>query len=470
MWLLDAAEDATALLERSSRVWGKMLAALDIPEALRGWPLQLGHLPHLLGSRERRAFATHFTWAAHALTQARPAIRRSCLRRLDRNKSEFAAVAAQLLCCRGRRQCSKSILFARKLPTIPAEVQAVVLGGGGDPYSAIESVYRAMLFEVEANSGAALAGRLAQTNPHLLYSQLEYALQAGVFSGRTTQLVVGGLVASTLVGTEVRPEELGVSPVTIAQALRKTSADAIATFVAEHRRLNVVDPLDAGTCALSKFLRRHRLRAMQLAKWAAAVAPPDCESLEGERSSSWPPPRGWNAAREMSASNDITPLLSIGAIVREGVKQSNCLAHGDYHDRAAAGLVHLFSLRHPQRTTLALEEHRDGSRVVGYEIAEFKARRNQPPGSPSWRRAEELVVALNVGLSIEGGEIDPDELERRRQPTRSFVAETAVAEQLWKALVGSLPRRFHQSPRSIVEEFADERSRNGQLVCFEGAE
>ena len=361
------------------------------------------------------------------------------------------SVASQMLCCRGSRQCSKTTALARKLPTIDPEVQSVVFGAAGDPHSGVESTCRAMLFEVEAEGESALADRIVSADPDLALSQMEYALQAGVFSGPTTQLVVGGLVASMLVGTEIRPqEELGVSPVAIGRALRKASADSVAVFAAGNRPLD--DPLDAGIYALSKFFRKRRLGAMQLARWAAAVSP-DCESFEGERSSSWPPPRGWNAVREMAVSGDVTPLLSIGAIVQEGVDMRNCLARGHYNDRAAAGRVHVFSLHAPQRATLALAEHRDGCRVVGYEIVELKARRNGEPRSATQQRAEALVAALHEGLSIEGGEIDPNELERRGKSTRSFIADTAVAVRLWSALARSLPARFRAySPQRIAEE------------------
>ena len=451
-WLLQAAEDPTVLFSATIRAWREMLDAIDIPRALRFWPtLVLGDLPYIVGTKERRIFATHWPWAANALAHARPSIRRSCLQRLDSNRANSVSVASQMLCCQGRRECSRTTALARKLPTIDPKVQSVVFGAAGDPHSGMESACRAALFEVEAENETALADRIARADPHLVLSQVEFALQASVFSGPATRLAVGGLVASMLVGTEIRPQELGVPPATIGRALRKASADSVAVFAATNRPLD--DPLDAGIYALSKFFRRHRLGATQMARWAATVS--RGKFFEGNRTSSWPPPRGWRSVRKMTVSSDARPLLSIVAIVQEGMDMKNCLARGHYHDSAAAGLVHIFSLRTPQRATLALREHRDetGCRVVGYEIVELKAHRNETPESAARQRAEALVTALHEGLLIEGAEIGLKELQRRGKSTRSFIADAAVAVWLWKALVRSLPVRFHgSSPEQIAEE------------------
>ena len=450
-WLLKAADDPSEQCAAAAEVWRKMLGAIGVPPALRkGWLLKLGDVPHILGTPERRVFATHWPWAAHALARTSPAMRRSCLRRLDSNIAHSVDVASRLLCCRGGR-CSKTTALARKLPTIAPAVQQLVLGTGADPHRGYASMLRAALFEAEGENEAPLADRIVRTDPLVVQSQLHSALEVGMaLDSPTSQLAVAGLVAWMLIGTEA---SLGVSSVVVGQALHKAATDSVAVFAAEHPPFG--DPVDAGILALTRFFRRHRLTAPQFSRWAATVAPPDGRSFEGERSGTWPSPPGWNAAGT-GLDGTVVPLSSIAAIVEEGEKMENCLAHGHYHDRAAAGEVHLFSMRSPQRSTLALREQRDesGTAVVNYEVVELKARRNRAPTAEAQQRALELVATLRRGLNG-GVEIGSEELGRRQKSTRSFIAAPDVAMRLWKALASSLPARLHGfSPRRIAEEGA----------------
>ena len=81
------------------------------------------------------------------------------------------------------------------------------------------------------------------------------------------------------------------------------------------------------------------------ADWSAAVAPTDGGAFEGNRAGTWPVACGWLA--HDASDGAITPLLSIRDIAAEGTEMNNRLARGYYHDRAAAGQVHVFKLRLP---------------------------------------------------------------------------------------------------------------------------
>ena len=433
--------DAAAL-----SVWTELVESIDMPRPLRSWSPRIGDLC-LCATPERRRFATHWPWAAVALSRGDGHVRRRCLRRLDDNVANSIHVASKMLCCESKEGCEKALGVAQQMPRIPLATQRVALGHG----PRVDPTYRALLFEA-GNSGRPMHALLRQCDPQLVKAQVEYA-RSVVFAlrcGDAARLAVGGLLAQMLVGTDIPPADSGAEPAAVACAFRRASAECLAVFAAEsEHRPAEEDELGAGVFALAGYFRQKRLKFQQLVRWSAAVAPHGDALFEGDRAGAWAPPPGWEA--HMAQDGAVTPLLSIADIMHEGSVMDNCLARGFYHERAAAGDVHIFRLPSPGRATLALKEHRAMSDaiVTHYSVVELKSVQNRRPSAGAARRSELLVTALNSKTPIV---VPDDELERRRKSTRSFNVDRHVATEVWRQLFApALPGRLRgSSPLEIA--------------------
>lgn len=451
-WLHAAVANPEEAELAAMAVWNEFVETQELPLSPLDWPLTLGDVDTLCGTPERRNFATHWTWAAYAMARTKANERRQCLRRLDDNAANAAGVAVQMLCCQGVEECEKTKALAKQMPRLGPAVPLSVLGVD-DPHSNDGRAFRALLFEADG-PGFPLPARLMKSSPQLVRHQVQFALEVtrAFERGASSRYAVGGLIARMLVGTDLAPEKLG-PPNAVAWAFQRTSADCIATFVGDIAHLGLAndeDRLGAGIVALAHFFLEERLTVRQLIDWSAAVAPTDGGVFESERAGTWPVPCGWHA--HDASDGAVTPLLSIGDIATEGAEMNNCLARGYYHDRAAAGEVHIFKLRLPAgRATLALEEHRDAYslRVVEYSILELKGSRNAEPRREAKRRAERLLTDLNASLPAE---IPADERKRRSESARWFCADRARAARAWRTRYSiALPKRLRtSSPEQVV--------------------
>ena len=433
--------DAVAL-----SVWDELIESINVPLALRGWWPRIGDLD-LCATPERRYFASHWPWAAMALSRGNGHVRRGCLGRLDRNVANSIRIANKMLCCQSREECEKAIGVAQQMPCILPETQEVALGHG----PRVDSTYRALLFEA-GGSGRPLHAVLQQCEPWLIRGQVEYARSVAfaLHGGGAARFALGGLLAWMLVGSNIQPASSDTEPAALACAFLRASAECLAVFAAEsEHRPAEEDALGAGVFALASYFRQQRLGFLQLLRWSAAVAPSDDVLFEGDRASAWSPPPGWEPY--MGQDGGVTPLLSIADIVREGIAMDNCLARGFYHARAAAGDVHIIRLQAPGKATLAILEHRAASDtiVTHYSVDELKGPQNRAPSADAVRRSETLVATLNSRAPIA---IAADELERRRKSTRSFNADDYIATRLWRQLFApALPKRLRgSSPRQIA--------------------
>ena len=440
-WLYAFFEEVDSV---AGSVWEELVESIDIPLPLRSWSPRISEL-HLCTTPERRHFATHWPWAAIALSRGDGHVRRACLKKLDGNVANSIRVASRMLCCSGsEEECDKALGTAQQMPRIPHATQRIALGQG--------SIYRALLFEA-GDSGRPVHALLRQCDPQLVKDQVEYASSAAIAlrGGGASRYAVGGLLAQMLVGRRIPPANSDAEPAELASAFLRASAECLAVFAAEsEHRPDAEDELGAGVFALASYFRRQRLDFRQLVRWSAAVGPHDHDVFEGDRAGVWSPPPGWECHMEQHGA--VTPLLSIAQIVREGIAMKNCLARGFLHERAAAGDVHIFRLRLPSRATLSLKEHRTMSDtiVTHYSVMELKGVRNKEPSAAAARQSDALVTALNSRAPIA---VPEDELERRRKSTRSFNADRDVAKELWRRLFApALPKRFHRSsPRQIAD-------------------
>lgn len=441
--------DAVAL-----SVWDEMIESISLPPPLRAWSPSIGDLD-LCATPERRYFASHWPWAARALSRGDGHVRRACLRKLDRNVANSIRIANKMLCCQSLEECEKSMGVAQQMPCIPLATQQITLGRG----PRVDSTYRALLFEA-GDSGQPLHAVLRQCEPSLIKDQIDYAEKVAfeLRGGGSARFALGGLLAWMLVGSDIQPKDSGVEPAALARAFLRASAECLAVFAAEsEHRPAEEDELGAGVFALASYFRQQRLGFQQLLRWSAAVAPPDdvlfegdrASVFEGDRASVWSPPPGWES--HMGQDGAITPLLSIAEIIHEGIAMDNCLARGFYHDRAAAGDIHIFRLRSPDKATLALREHRAvfNTIVTRYSVVELKGMRNRAPSAETARLSETLVATLNSRAPIA---IAADEFERRRKSTRSFNADDYIATRVWHRLFApALPKRLRgSSPRQIA--------------------
>ena len=440
--------DAVAL-----SVWDEMIESVNMPPPLRAWSPRIGDLD-LCATPERRYFASHWPWAAMALSRGDGHVRRACLRKLDRNVANSIRIANKMLCCQSLEECEKSMGVAQQMPCIPLATQQITLGHG----PRVDSTYRALLFEA-GDSGHPLHAVLRQCEPSLIKDQIDYAEKVAfeLRGGGSARFALGGLLAWMLVGSDIQPKDSGVEPAALARAFLRASAECLAVFAAESEQPAEEDELGAGVFALANYFRQQRLGFQQLLRWSAAVAPPDdvlfegdrASVFEGDRASVWSPPPGWES--HMGQDSAITPLLSIAEIVREGMAMDNCLARGFYHERAAAGDIHILRLRSPDKATLALREHRAVSNTVvtRYSVVELKGMGNRAPSAETARRSERLVATLNSRAPIA---IAADEFERRRKSTRSFNTDEYIATRVWHQLFApALPKRLRgSSPRQIA--------------------
>ena len=439
--------DAVAL-----SVWDEMIESISMPPPLRAWSPRVGDLD-LCATPERRYFASHWPWAAMALSRGDGHVRRACLRKLDRNVANSIRIANKMLCCQSLEECEKSMGVAQQMPCIPLATQQIALGR---PRA---DTYRALLFEA-GDSGHPLHAVLRQCEPSLIKDQIDYAKSVAfsLYVGGSARFALGGLLAWMLVGSDIQPKDSGVEPAALARVFLRASAECLAVFAteSEHRPAEE-DELGAGVVALANYFRQQRLGFQQLLRWSAAVAPPDdvlfegdhASVFEGDRTSVWSPPPGWES--HMGRDGSVTPLLSIAEIVHEGVAMDNCLAGGFYHERAAAGDIHILRLRSPDKATLALREHRAVSNTVvtRYSVVELKGMGNRVPSAETARRSETLVATLNSRAPIA---IAADEFERRRKITRSFNTDEYIAARVWHQLFApALPKRLRgSSPRQIA--------------------
>ena len=443
-WLYAFFDEANAV---ALSVWEELVESIDMPLPLRSWSPRVGEL-HLCTTPERRHFATHWPWAAIALSRGDGHVRRACLGKLDRNVANSIRVASRMLCCGGNEECGKALGVAQQMPRIPHATQRIALGHG----PRVDPSYRALLFEA-GESGHPAHALLRQCDPQLVKDQVEYARSAAfaLRGGGAARYAVGGLLAQMLVRNHIPPSDSVAEPAALACAFLRASAECLAVFAAEsEHRPAEEDELGAGVFALASYFRRQRLEFQQLVRWSAAVAPHGDDIFEGDRAGVWSPPPGWEG--HMAQDGAVTPLLSIAEIVHEGIAMENCLARGFYHERAAAGDVHIFRLSLPGRATLGLREHRAMSDtiVTHYSVIELKGVRNKRPSAGAARQSDALVTALNSRAPIA---VPEDELERRRKSTRSFNADRDVATEVWRQLFAlALPKRLRRSsPRQIAD-------------------
>ena len=398
----------------------------------------------VLDSREGRHFTTHWPWAALAV--ATSGERDGCLRRLQDNIAHSTAVARQMLCCQGVEECTKPSALARQMPRLGRSVQLRVLGT--DPHAVDERRLRALLFEAD-DPGYPLPARLMSGDAQTVRNQLEFALDVAmaVQAGGRSRYAVGGLLARMLVGTDVDPGTFG-EPAAIAWSFRQTSADCVAAFV-DYCTAGDEDPVGAGIRGLARFFREAGLTMRQLARWSAAIPPTNGDTFVGDRFRMWPADRGWP---HDASDGAITPVTSIRDLVEAGREMDNCLARGYYHDRVAAGDLHVFKLR-SGNAILTLREHRDATdtHVIGFTLHELKGYRNATPCEEAKRMASRLLADLTSSLPIG---IPAEELKRRRVVThhsgrpgsgRSFCADRDVAARAWRNHLIRLPKALATS-------------------------
>ena len=438
-WLFAAVADPVRAEREALSAWHKLLESLSL-HALTDWPVILGDLMPLFGTAERRSFAERWTWSAFAVARAPSNVKSACVRNLDENPANNVQVASRMLCCQGIPGCEKAIALARQMPRVMDSAAQRVVLGTDEIQENDQRRYRALLFEA-SSAGNPLSARLRDQDPYLVREQVQYALEVvrELEEGGSSRYAAGSMVTSILVGTNVHPSTLGTST-SVARALLQVSQDCIALFAAEStNRPDDDDEVGAGVLAFTKFLRHQRLTALQLARWVAAVNPGDDDHgyFKGDRTGVWPAPPGWDAYD----GDAITPLRSIPDIVSEGEDMKNCLRDGFYHNRAAAGEVHVFRIQtRSARATLALRECRKGDRVIDYKIIELRGAGNSEPSDEAKQIADSLVAALQSALPAD---IPTDEVERRQRSVRSFRRDREPALLMWeKHYSVALPERL----------------------------
>ena len=432
-------------------VWRELIAATNVPVALRGWPLTLGVL-WMCGTAERRYFAEHWTWAAFAATQVESHDREevlAALRDLDRNTANAVMLANRMLGWRHDDHAGATArrALARKLPRIPAIDQLSILGK--DSNSGRNFHRRYVLFGAHTE-GDPLPARLLRSEPRRVLGHLSFAAAVGwaLYSDGVYDFhrVVERLIARMLVGTATAVGDVEAD--VVAQAFYRASSDCIALVASAN---GFPGGLDAGVFALAHFFGGVRLGFPQLVRWAEEVVPPTDLRFKGDMSVRWAPPPGWDA--RFAREHGTMPLQSIAEILEEGDLQGNCLARGFHHDAAASGRIHILKMDSTGgRATLALREHADldqRDHVVDYSIAELKGARNAEPSRETKIRSKALLRALKSRLPAP---IPPGELKRRRGRKRSYVKDPKVTAQLWRDVyAASLPRHLRgTSPRQVV--------------------